>query len=452
MLKRMRWYLWVLMGVLLAYIGISVYFMEHFFPGTTINGENAGFFTKAQAERLILEQAGEYTLELKERDGNLLTLDPKEMGVTYYETDAVGKVKRRQNGFLWPRMFWTRDFYRIAAGTRFEEDAFREAVGELSCLKGGERSRDAWIEMTEEGYRVHPEAYGTQVDRETLEEQIRGAVSNQLERLSLEESGCYMAPAVTADSPKIKALSGKLDRWLGTRVTYVFGPESEPVDPKALAGFITLEGLEASLNPEAVAAWVGELAEKRDTYGQERKFKSTLRGTITVKGGNFGWQIDQEAESLALLKHVEAGEVLEKEPAYLHRGNAWSSNYDIGDTYVEVDMGAQHMWVYKDGKAVIDTDVVTGDMRRNRGTPAVVASIQYKARNAVLRGPGYATPVKYWMPFYGGCGIHDASWRRAFGGEIYQTDGSHGCVNTPPDAAEIVYETVEAGTPVILYY
>ena len=195
-----------------------------------------------------------------------------------------------------------------------------------------------------------------------------------------------------------------------------------------------------------------ELAGKRDTYGQERKFKSTLRGIITVKGGNFGWQIDQETESLALLEHVEAGAVLEKEPAYLHTGNAWSSNYDIGDTYVEVDMGAQRMWVYKDGKAVVDTDVVTGDMRRNRGTPAVVASIQYKARNAVLRGPGYATPVKYWMPFYGGCGIHDASWRRKFGGEIYQTDGSHGCVNTPPEAAKTVFETVDAGTPVFLDY
>ena len=342
--------------------------------------------------------------------------------------------------------------YQIVAGTRFEEEAFRQAVGELACLDGGQKSQNAWIEMTEDGYQIHPEVCGTQVDAQMLEEQIRSAVSNQRSFLNLEESGCYAPPAVTADSPEIAELSQKLDRWLGAQVTYVFGPESEQVDSKALAGFVTLDGLEASLNPEAVAAWVEELAGKRDTYGQERKFKSTLRGIITVKGGNFGWQIDQETESLALLEHVEAGAVLEKEPAYLHTGNAWSSNYDIGDTYVEVDMGAQRMWVYKDGKAVVDTDVVTGDMRRNRGTPAVVASIQYKARNAVLRGPGYATPVKYWMPFYGGCGIHDASWRRKFGGEIYQTDGSHGCVNTPPEAAKTVFETVDAGTPVILYY
>ncbi len=452
MLKRMRWYLWVLMGVLSVYIGISVYFMEHFFPGTVINGENADFFTVAQASRLVLRQAQSYTLELEEKSGKLSVLDPKEMGVSYYETDAVRKVKRMQNGFLWPRMFWRIDLYQIVAGTRFEEEAFRQAVGELACLDGGQKSQNAWIEMTEDGYQIHPEVCGTQVDAQMLEEQIRSAVSNQLSFLNLEESGCYAPPAVTADSPEIAELSRKLDRWLGAQVTYVFGPESEQVDSKALAGFVTLDGLEASLNPEAVAAWVEELAGKRDTYGQERKFKSTLRGIITVKGGNFGWQIDQETESLALLEHVEAGAVLEKEPAYLHTGNAWSSNYDIGDTYVEVDMGAQRMWVYKDGKAVVDTDVVTGDMRRNRGTPAVVASIQYKARNAVLRGPGYATPVKYWMPFYGGCGIHDASWRRKFGGEIYQTDGSHGCVNTPPEAAKTVFETVDAGTPVILYY
>ena len=216
------------------------------------------------------------------------------MGVSYYETDAVRKVKRMQNGFLWPRMFWRADLYQIVAGTRFEEEAFRQAVGELACLDGGQKSQNAWIEMTEDGYQIHPEVCGTQVDAQMLEEQIRSAVSNQRSFLNLEESGCYAPPAVTADSPEIAELSQKLDRWLGAQVTYVFGPESEQVDSKALAGFVTLDGLEASLNPEAVAAWVEELAGKRDTYGQERKFKSTLRGIITVKGGNFGWQIDQE--------------------------------------------------------------------------------------------------------------------------------------------------------------
>ena len=224
------------------------------------------------------------------------------------------------------------------------------------------------------------------------------------------------------------------------------------VDREQISSFIHLDGYEASLDEEAVTAWVRELAGNRDTYKKERSFKSTLRGVIKVKGGNYGWLLNQEEESQALLAHIEQGEKIHKEPAYTERGKVWSSNYDIGDTYIEVDMGAQHMWFYKDGQLIVDTDVVTGNMSRRNGTPAMVASIQYKARNAVLRGRDYETPVSYWMPFYRNYGIHDANWRARFGGDIYLTGGSHGCVNTPPAKMKILFEEAERGTPVVLYY
>ena len=34
---------------------------------------------------------------------------------------------------------------------------------------------------------------------------------------------------------------------------------------------------------------------------------------------------------------------------------------------------------------------------------------------------------------YQGVGFHDATWRNRFGGTIYKTNGSHGCINTPFD-------------------
>ena len=112
----------------------------------------------------------------------------------------------------------------------------------------------------------------------------------------------------------------------------------------------------------------------------------------------------------------------------------------------------QHMWCYKNGSLVVDTDVVTGNISRGYNTPAIVSQIQYKTRNAVLKGDNYRTPVNYWMPFYGNYGIHDAYWRAEFGGEVYLTNGSHGCVNTPPAAMAQVYANMETGTPVVLYY
>ena len=452
MLKRMRWYLWVLAGFFLAYLAVSIYFMEHFFPGTTVNGANADLLTVTEANALILNQAESYELTLLKRGGTEEILTAKQLGMSFSETDNVRRYKRIQNGFLWPRMFWKQDSYQITPDIAFDEDTFDETLENLSCIREGEAPQNARVELTADGYELYPEQQGSKIKKDILKEQVHAAAESLTETLNLEAAGCYEVPAVTVDSAEITELTAKLDRWLGTKVTYEFGPQTEVVDNSVVAGFIRLDGYEASIDEEAVKTWVSELADRRDTYKKARKFNSTLRGVITVSGGNYGWQIDQEAEDAALLASVENGEVVSREPVWSREGKDWGENNDIGGTYIEVDMGAQHMWAYKNGSLLIDTDVVTGNISRNYGTPAIVAQIQYKDRNAVLRGADYATPVKYWMPFYGNYGIHDASWRREFGGTVYLTNGSHGCVNTPPSAMKVIFEGMDSGTPVVLYY
>ena len=74
-----------------------------------------------------------------------------------------------------------------------------------------------------------------------------------------------------------------------------------------------------------------------------------------------------------------------------------------------------------------------------------------RALDTTLTGPGYSSFVNYWMGFYGGCGIHDASWRSSFGGTIYKGNGSHGCVNTPLEKVKYIYEHTDYGTPVYVY-
>ena len=452
MLKRIRWYLWILAGIFLAYLAASVYFMEHFFLGTAVNGENVEFQTVKQVNSLILEQAEGYGLTLLERGGTEESMTAQQLGMSFSETENVRNYKRVQNGFLWPRMFWQQDTYQIAPDITFDEETFDETLASLSCVREGEEPEDARVELTADGYELYPEQQGSRIKEDVLKEQVRAAAETLTETVDLEEAGCYEAPSLTADSPEITELTAKLDQWFATEVTYEFGSQTEVVDSSVVAGFIQLDGCEASLSEKAVRAWVAGLADRRDTYKKSRQFNSTLRGVITVSGGNYGWQIDQETETAALLASVEKGETAAKQPAWSREGKAWGDNNDVGDTYIEVDMGAQHMWAYKDGALLIDTDVVTGNISRNYGTPSMVAAIQYKDRNAVLRGDNYATPVKYWMPFYGNYGIHDASWRREFGGTVYLTNGSHGCVNTPPAAMKVIFENMDSGTPVVLYY
>lgn len=124
---------------------------------------------------------------------------------------------------------------------------------------------------------------------------------------------------------------------------------------------------------------------------------------------------------------------------------------DYGDSYVEINLTAQHMFLYKNGQKILETDFVSGDLSEGNGTHVGAYKVTYKERNAVLKGRDYRTPVAYWMPFNGGEGMHDANWRRTFGGQIYKTNGSHGCINMPSPMAAKLYENIEAGFPVLVY-
>ena len=116
-----------------------------------------------------------------------------------------------------------------------------------------------------------------------------------------------------------------------------------------------------------------------------------------------------------------------------------------------MNLTAQHLFFYKDGQKILESDFVSGNVSKGHTTPPGIFALTYKQRDAVLKGEGYASPVKFWMPFNGGIGFHDASWRSSFGGSIYKTGGSHGCVNMPYAAAKELFENVYAGMPVICY-
>ena len=126
----------------------------------------------------------------------------------------------------------------------------------------------------------------------------------------------------------------------------------------------------------------------------------------------------------------------------------------IGDetgTFIEISIDQQHMWFYENGNLIVDTPVVTGNDDGDCDTPTGSYAIQSREEQTTLVGEDYESYVDYWLGFNGGIGIHDASWRDDFGGDIYQGNGSHGCVNTPFDKVKTIYEHVEVGTPVYVY-
>lgn len=127
-----------------------------------------------------------------------------------------------------------------------------------------------------------------------------------------------------------------------------------------------------------------------------------------------------------------------------------------GASCVEVDITNQMVYCYIGSELRVATPCVTGQ-QGSHNTKVGAHSIKSKERSRYLQGYNdngtrYKSWVEYWMPFYGGQGLHDASWRNGnFGGNIYTYSGSHGCVNMPIEAASQIYSLSLVGMPVYVH-
>jgi L,D-transpeptidase catalytic domain/Putative peptidoglycan binding domain len=253
-------------------------------------------------------------------------------------------------------------------------------------------------------------------------------------------------------SPQLKKEQKLINDFATARIQYKFGEQTEIIDKDLITKWITLKGDQVVLDEDKVKNYVEELAKKYDTVGSERTFVDSHGELVRVSGGPYGWEIDQKEETSELIALIEQkGTQKDREPVYKQKALVRGAN-DIGNTYVEVNMSEQKMWFYKDGELIVSTNIVTGNMAKGHDTPTIVGYIYNKVRNTNLVGDDYVAFVNYWMKVYGSIGIHDASWRSKFGGSIYTTNGSHGCINTPYDNVRTIFDNIEIGTPVILFY
>jgi lipoprotein-anchoring transpeptidase ErfK/SrfK len=115
---------------------------------------------------------------------------------------------------------------------------------------------------------------------------------------------------------------------------------------------------------------------------------------------------------------------------------------------VIVSIAGQHAWICARAHQVRDSAVTTGTVVSG-GTPTGAWHVQAKQTDRWLGAGGEAYQVKYWMPYDGDYGFHDASWQKfAFGGPQYRTAGSHGCVHFPIAVMAWLYGWAQVGATV----
>lgn len=470
------WISFLLILLLLSgvYYGGYKYCETHFMPGSTINGFDCSGLTEEEAEKRFADAADKYTLNIHFRGGSTEVLTAQDIGFAYKPDGSIGAMIYGQDRTLWPRYLFEDYAYTLELGGSYDPDLLASALSALPELQeeNMQKPQDAYIQFmdgneTEDGsFQVIPDNPGNTIDLVQLAAGAGDAAARYEQDIDAEKiAGAYKEAEKKADDPELVARCKDLNDIVGASITYVLPDHTElKLNSDVMKDWLVRDEKgrlvkDDEVWDEQIWKFMELLAYNSNTIGTDREFNSTARGTITVTGGDYGYMVNQIEEHDLLVKDLAEGKVETRKPSYyISAYNDETENDGIGKTYMEVDLTAQHMWCYIDGKMVLESDCVTGDPTNKHETPTGVFGIMFMKKDATLRGIQqkngkyeYETKVKYWMPFYNDCGFHDAWWRTAFGGEIYKGDGSHGCVNLPSEAAEKLFSYCEDKMPVVIY-
>lgn len=438
-----------------GYLAVSVKYRTVFLPNTSIGGIAVAGMTVDEVKEGIRQGIDSYQLTLVERGGQEEVVFGRDIDLQPIYDGSLERILQEQNSLLWGINWLKGQAYEQDCMVRFDEEKLDAQISSLECMKPENMTEpvNAYLSYEDEtGLTIVPEEKGNALVPERLSGEIKKVIYSLKERISLEELGVYKEPEILEDN---QALLAQKEGWKGyanAKVTYRFGSRTEVVDGTVICGWLT-EDSDGNVEIDRTKAegYVKELANKYNTAYRAKELKTTYGPAVKITQGNYGWMIDQKTEVDELIRLIESGERQEREPAYLQTA-ASHDGPDYGHTYVEMNLTAQHLFYYKDGKLLIESDFVSGNEAKGWSTPAGAYGLTYKQKNATLKGKNYKTPVTYWMPFNGNIGMHDGYWRSSFGGTIYKKNGSHGCVNLPPAVAKTIFANIEKNTPVLCYH
>jgi lipoprotein-anchoring transpeptidase ErfK/SrfK len=443
--------------LLLVYLLPILYFRDHFLPNTYINEKDYSFYMENQAAEDFSTVILDYSLEVLDQDGNIAgKIVPSDIGATVSAAGDFNRIMGQQSEFAWPMSLMEAHRYELSNEMEFSQEMVRAAVESWDICQPENmvKPQDAFLSeyvSTLSGYEIIAETPGSTLDVDKVQEVIIQALELRKTSVDLAMEDCYIRARITKDNTLLQQKCDTLNQWTRTKIRYDWNDNEVLLDGDTIHTWIVEKSGRISLDEDALLTFVKENAQNYDTYGKRRNFLTTLGTEISLPSGAYGWKTDVSAEAESLKQLIYEGTITEREPEYSSKG-AWKGINDIGNSYVEIDLTHQHLYLYEKGVLLLETDFVSGNMSNGCATPAGVFGLTYKTRNAVLRGEDYETPVHYWMPFNGNVGMHDATWRVVFGGDIYLNNGSHGCVNLPINAAESIYSYISTGFPVICYY
>ena len=321
----------VIAGIVLIYLGISAYFIGHFYVNTQINGKDFSGKNAEAVKKYIKEQVDGYELKIIEQNQQTDVIRGTDISLEYKENGSIQKALDGQNPLLWPKAFFSKSSTDVTVEVGFDENALESEIQSIQAVTQDQTEpQSAHPQFDGTSFVVEPEVYGTQVDTEVLEKKVEEYITEFKDELNMLDEGCYTLPKYTSDSPEVQAACDTTNEYLKASITYKM-KENVVVDKTLISEWLSYdENMNVTFDEDKVKEWMREFGKTYDTVGSTRTITTPTGKTVNVSGGTYGWSVDEATEATALIESIKKGEVIEKEPTYVqtaatHDAQDWGS-------------------------------------------------------------------------------------------------------------------------------
>ncbi len=469
-IKLKRWQLVTLIcvAVLLVY-GLGALFASFRMPAHVfVNGHDVSGMSKGAFVEQARTYADDYALEVT---GDNVDLDVRAGDIDLkYDPDVFTQsVLSRTSGWSWPIDMFVTHEWDVTDGITLDQARLEQAVSNAVTWanKTATFPKNASIsyDAKSKSFTGVEQQYGNAVNEDSVKAKALLAASTLRREAQLGEDD-ILQPKITLDDGTLaKALEEANARAGISLDLQMDGKRMAVVDSSLLTKWITLdENGNVVGDLDAITKWTrGDFSASIDTVGTTRTYTRPDGKQVTAEGGEYGWSVDGAQLATTIADRIAKASSDPVEVPFKSKGKvlAAKGTPDWGKRFIDVDLSEQYVRMYdNDGNCIWESLCVSGDMANDQGTITGVYAIEKKESPATLVGldydgdglPDYENEVNFWMPFYGGYGLHDATWRYSFGGDLFKYEGSHGCINLPYDTAESLYSYVDKGDPVVVHW
>ena len=427
----------ILMLFAVLYLAGLFYFRSHFLPNTKMNGIEVSFLNEKETGELLDLIPVKLTVKEKDREGRetiseeLELISGQGMDLHY----KMQKISHYQNPYLWfLSSFKEKQLFCDAIDGSYDKDALAGMTGTLYCMQEENRSipEAAHIAYENNELKIVEADDGSLITKETVLAKISEALDKALNGEKpdvIDLCDSYEKVPETRQEELERTLSS-LQKVIDKKISIVISEnKTEMLEGEQLKELLVLQEDALIADTVKLESYAGRIVDQYSISSSEYIAKGPLKD--------------------ALRKALPREENVSIECEWIRETAARSNDL------IEVSYGEQMLYYYRNGELVFSSPVVTGN-EDTEIIPYGTYYVQHMKKNATLVSATYEEHVDYWIGFdfeSGGhvLGFHDAQWRDAFGGDIWKTDPSHGCVNMPTDKVAMLYDAVDIGTEIHIH-